>query len=79
MILPTYNYIYIFLCIVFCLWICITLLKLLLKPHKITHNNGVALQQELIVGGFSHPNYVSSMTRVPYHEPPPPPKATTNS
>lgn len=73
MIIPTINHIYIFLCIVCFLWISITLLKIFLapSPRKIQYIKQPTHQ--LVIGGFAHPNYVSSMKNVPYYGQPPPP------
>jgi len=72
-----HRHIIIFLIIILVLWFLITLLRILTRPKKIVKQqnepklylNNVGNGTRMVIGGFSHPNYLYGMNRVPYDGP----------
>jgi hypothetical protein len=76
MFVLNYKHICIFVIIVLILWILISILRAAMKKRKPVpvaqpkyYQNNVGNGTRMVIGGFSHPNYLFAMNRVPYDGP----------
>ena len=77
MFVLNYEHICIFIIIVLILWILIRFLReTMKKPNPVLqppapkyYQNNVGNGTRMVIGGFSHPNYLFAMNRVPYDGP----------
>ena len=76
MFVLNYKHICIFIIIVVILWILISILRAFMKKRKQApppdpkyYLNTVGNGTRMVIGGFSHPNHLFAMNRVPYDGP----------
>jgi hypothetical protein len=76
MFILNYKHICIFIIIVLILWFLISVLRASMKKRKPVQTpdpkyylNTVGNGTRMVIGGFSHPNHLFAMNRVPYDGP----------
>lgn len=77
MFILNYKHICIFIIIVLTLWFLISILRAAMKKRKPVqppsepkyYLNTVGNGTRMVIGGFSHPNHLFAMNRVPYDGP----------